>query len=116
MTDVPNSKRPAEHVFLGILALAAIALHFFLFWALYTQLVTSGISVGSFGIGRLFWANLLIFVAVIGALAMLVYAAVRSFRAQAGAGYLLTLILMGVGLLLPWAGIALSFLVAGDAA
>lgn len=115
MRQTSRPQRRKEHVFLGILALAMIALHFFWFWELYGGLAINGVSAESLGRGALFWANLLILVATFGALLMLIYAAARSFRSRAEAAYIPTLLLLGIGAVLPWAGIALSFWVAGDA-
>jgi hypothetical protein len=110
-------KTPARtnHIFLGVLALALVALHVFWFWELYAEIAMEGLTPGSFGQGRLFFANLLIFVAVLGALVCLLYAAIRSFRAGPSSSYLPSLLLMGAGTLAPWFGIALSWFVAGDA-
>ena len=115
MRQSSRPQRRKEHIFLGVLALAMIALHVFWFWELYGGFAINGISAESMGVGALFRANLLILVATFGALLMLVTAAVRSFRARAEAAYTPTLLLLGIGAVLPWAGIALSFWVAGDA-
>ncbi len=115
MRQSSRPQRRKEHAFLGILALAMIALHVFWFWELYGGFAVNGISAESMGVGALFRANLLILVATFGGLLMLIYAAVRSFRARAEATYTPTLLLLGIGALLPWAGIARSFWVAGDA-
>ena len=110
-----KAKRPTEHTFLAVLGLGLIALHFFWFWQMYAVLATEGLDARSFGNGRLFVANLVIFCSIIGGLVAMATGGVRSFRARAETSYLPTLLLLGGGTIAPWAGIVLSYFVAGDA-
>jgi hypothetical protein len=115
VTPPHPSKRPIEHLFAGILALALVAVHFAWFYELYLELFTEGLGPNSFGAGQVLAANILLLAGVLAGLACLVWAAVRSWRARHGTTFLPSVALLGLGCALPWIAITVSWLIAGDA-